>query len=185
MKNLTPVSEIKKGRRSWERVLATLSTMWRMRSCEKFIPLSFPVTGLKCSYGKIFSPLNEVPVGNPRSREPSQPALSYEPIKNFTKGLEVRRDLGNRTCLVDRADVKRPLVTGVFCLSTDNLILRSYELGEGRLLVCNVYYSRSILINYRKGKYASYQLLYRCFLDHVIIPSNICRCLNRGSHLTA
>ena len=39
----------------------------------------------------------------PRSREPSQPALSYEQIENFTKDLEVRRDLGNR------AHVKRPL----------------------------------------------------------------------------
>ena len=39
----------------------------------------------------------------PRSREPSQPALSYEHIENFTKDLEVRRDLGNR------AHVKRPL----------------------------------------------------------------------------
>ena len=39
----------------------------------------------------------------PRSREPSQPALSYEHIENFTKDLEVRRDLGNR------AQVKRPL----------------------------------------------------------------------------
>ena len=39
----------------------------------------------------------------PRSREPSQPALSYEHIENFTKDLEVRRDLGNRT------HVKTPL----------------------------------------------------------------------------
>ena len=39
----------------------------------------------------------------PRSREPSQPALSYEHIENFTKDLEVRRDLGNR------AHMKRPL----------------------------------------------------------------------------
>ena len=59
-------------------------------------------------------PLNEVPVGNPRSRELSQPALSYEPIKNFTKGLEVGRDLGNRASSVDGAHVKRPLVTGLF-----------------------------------------------------------------------
>ena len=28
----------------------------------------------------------------PRSREPSQPALSYGHIKNFTKDLEARRD---------------------------------------------------------------------------------------------
>ena len=32
----------------------------------------------------------------PRSREPSQPALSCERIENFTKDLEERRDLGNR-----------------------------------------------------------------------------------------
>ena len=84
----------KKARRSWDRVLAPLSTMWRMRCCEELIPPSFPVTGLNCSYGKIFSPLNEVLVGNPRSREPSQPALSYEPIKNFTKALEQERIKG-------------------------------------------------------------------------------------------
>ena len=38
-----------------------------------------------------------------RSREPSQPALSYEHIENFTKDLEVRRDLGNRASPVNRA----------------------------------------------------------------------------------
>ena len=45
----------------------------------------------------------------PRSREPSQPALSYEHIENFTKDLEVRRDLGNRASPVNRAHMKRPL----------------------------------------------------------------------------
>ena len=44
----------------------------------------------------------------PRSREPSQPALSYEHIENFTKDLEVRRDLGNRASPVNRAHMKRP-----------------------------------------------------------------------------
>ena len=39
----------------------------------------------------------------PRSREPSQPALSHELIKNFTKDLEVRWDLGNRASPVNRA----------------------------------------------------------------------------------
>ena len=39
-----------------------------------------------------------------RSREQSQPVLSYEHIDNFTKDLEVRGDLGNR------AHVKRPWV---------------------------------------------------------------------------
>ena len=44
----------------------------------------------------------------PRSREPSQPALSYEGIENFTKDLEVRRDLGNWASPVNRAHMKRP-----------------------------------------------------------------------------
>ena len=44
----------------------------------------------------------------PRSREPSQPALLYEQIENFTKDLEVRRDLGNPASLVNRVHVKRP-----------------------------------------------------------------------------
>ena len=37
-------------------------------------------------------------------RHPSQPALSYEHIENFTTGLEARRDLGNL------AYVERPLI---------------------------------------------------------------------------
>ena len=45
-----------------------------------------------------------------RSREPSQPALSYEHIENFTKDLEVRRDLRNRASPVNRAHMKRPLM---------------------------------------------------------------------------
>ena len=44
----------------------------------------------------------------PRSREPSQPAISYEHIETFTKDLEVRRDLGNRASPVHRAHMKRP-----------------------------------------------------------------------------
>ena len=50
------------------------------------------------------------PARLPRSREPSQPALSYEHIENFTKDLEVMRDLGNRASPVNRAHMKRPLV---------------------------------------------------------------------------
>ena len=36
------------------------------------------------------------------------PALSYEHIENFTKHLEVRRDLGNRASPVNRDHMKRP-----------------------------------------------------------------------------
>ena len=50
------------------------------------------------------------PARLPRSREPSQPALSYEHIENFTRDLEVRRDLANRASPVNRAHMKRPLV---------------------------------------------------------------------------
>ena len=39
----------------------------------------------------------------PRAREPSQPALSHKFIKNLTKDLEVRWDLGNRASPVNRA----------------------------------------------------------------------------------
>ena len=46
----------------------------------------------------------------PRSPEPSQPALSYEHIENFTKDLEVRRDLGKMASPVNRAHMKRPLL---------------------------------------------------------------------------
>ena len=49
------------------------------------------------------------PARLPRSREPSQPALSYEHIETFKKDLEVRRDLGNRASPVNRAHMKRPL----------------------------------------------------------------------------
>ena len=42
-----------------------------------------------------------------------QPALSYEHIENFTKDLEVRRDLGNRASPVNRAHMKRPLLARI------------------------------------------------------------------------
>ena len=90
--------------------------MWKIQEAKKtmpsglpeFIPPFIPLTGMKCSYGKISSLLTEISVGKPRSREPSQPALSYEHIKTFTKALEVRQDLGNRASPVNRAHVKRP-----------------------------------------------------------------------------
>ena len=66
-----------------------------------FIPPFIPVSELKGSYGQFLAHLA-------RSREPSQPTLSYEHIKNFTKDLEVRRDLGNGASLVNRACIKGP-----------------------------------------------------------------------------
>ena len=45
----------------------------------------------------------------PRSREPSHPALSYEQGENFTRDLEVRRDLRNPARTVNRVHVQRLL----------------------------------------------------------------------------
>ena len=49
------------------------------------------IPGLKCSYGKISTPL--IPGF---AWEPSQPTLSYERIETFTKDLEVRQYLGKQ-----------------------------------------------------------------------------------------
>ena len=148
MKNYSPVSEMRKGRRrvvarnsrnkanmAKHKVitfapiiaLATLIAvsllsngmlmMWKIQQAKQddaeFIrrihPAFIPVTGLKCSYSKFSSPLTEILVGKTEISESSQPALSYEHIENFTKDLEVRRDLGNRASPVNRTHVKRPL----------------------------------------------------------------------------
>ena len=126
MKNFSPVSEMRKSRRrvvarnsrnkenmAKHKVitsahiiaLATLIAvslwssgmlmMWKMQQAKQddaeFIHPTFsPVTGLKCFLWKNFPPFL------PRSRQPSQPALSYEHIETLIKDSEVRRDLGNR-----------------------------------------------------------------------------------------
>ena len=53
-----------------------------------------PATGMKCSYGKIFSPLTEIPVGKTEISvtEPARPLILTH--QSFTKDLEVRWDLG-------------------------------------------------------------------------------------------
>ena len=57
-------------------------------------PAFIPVTWLKCSYSqKILKHLPRSRLEKRRSREPSQPALSYDHMENFIKDLEVRRDL--------------------------------------------------------------------------------------------
>ena len=70
----------------------------------EFIPPFILVTGMKCSYGQF-------PACLVRSQEPSQPALSYEHIKNFTKDLEARRDLGYQASPVNHAHMKWALKT--------------------------------------------------------------------------
>ena len=115
----------------------------------EFIPPFITVTGMKCSYGKISSPLTdslrEHPVFSalvsprsydwkyvcgsqacsPRSREPSQPALSSEHIENFTKDLEVRRDLGHRASPVNRAYMSRPSVSHLLSRSIKQSVIQS------------------------------------------------------------
>ena len=65
-------------------------------------PAFIQVAGLKCS-------LPRSRLEKPRSWEPSQLALSYEHIENFTKDLEVRRVLGNRPSPIKQAQMKRLL----------------------------------------------------------------------------
>ena len=55
--------------------------------------------------------MEKFPARLPRSRELSQPALSYEHDENLTKELGVRRDLGNRASPVNRAHMKRPTLS--------------------------------------------------------------------------
>ena len=61
--------------------------------------------------GKFLSQLPRYRSQKPRSRQLGQPGLSYEHIDIFTKKRVARRDIGNRASPVDRAHMKRPLVT--------------------------------------------------------------------------
>ena len=53
--------------------------------------------------------MEKFPARLPRSRELSQPALSYEHVEDFTKDLEVRQDLEHQASPVNRAHMKGPL----------------------------------------------------------------------------
>ena len=78
-KSLSPVSQVRKGRR---RVGARNSR--NKANMAKYKVVTFaPVIALA--------------------------TLSYKHNENFTKDLEVRRDIGNRASPIDRAHVKRPL----------------------------------------------------------------------------
>ena len=76
-----------------------------------------------------FSPLTDIPVAKTEisGTEPVH-SLWYEHIENFTKDLEARRDLGNRT------HAKKPLVVYVFAYPSvcDGLFLYQ-NLGEQEL----------------------------------------------------
>lgn len=63
-----------------------------------------PVTGLECSYGKIFIPVTEISV----AKTEISVTGPYEHIDIFKRKRAARRDLGNRASPADRAHMKRP-----------------------------------------------------------------------------
>ena len=80
-KDNSDTSEIEVFRRQNYTILATL-----LRKRSYFVKKSFAsVKGMECSYGKMFSPVAEISVGKPRSRQPSQPTFLYEHSEIFTK----------------------------------------------------------------------------------------------------
>ena len=64
--------------------------------------------------------MEKFPARLPRSLELSQPALSYEQIENFTKDLEVRRDLEHQASPVNQAHMNRPTLS--FSNSRDDYV---------------------------------------------------------------
>ena len=65
--------------------------------------------------------MEKFPARLPRSRELSQPALSYEHVEIFfPKDLEVRRDLEHQASPVNRAHMKRPILS--FSNSKDDYV---------------------------------------------------------------
>ena len=69
-----------------------------------------PVTGLECSYGKIFIPVTEISIAKTEVSVTGPAGLSNEHIDIFTKKRVARRDLGNQASPVDRAYMKRPWI---------------------------------------------------------------------------
>ena len=64
--------------------------------------------------------MEKFPARLPRSLELSQPALSYEQVENFTKDLEVRRDLEHQASPVNQAHMNRPTLS--FSNSKDDYV---------------------------------------------------------------
>ena len=129
MRKFSPVSETKKGQRSWGRVLApNLGNKTNMEKHKIFYfrasvtlkAVSLQLNGMLLMWkiqqtmqddairttrihptvnvhmAKFPARLPRSRLDEPRSREQSQQAHSYEHIANFTKDLEVRRDLQGR-----------------------------------------------------------------------------------------
>ena len=103
-----------------------------------------PVTGLKCSFGKISSPFTDISVF---PNEISGTKLARSLIwthRKFTKYLKVRRDLGNQASPVNWAHVKRPWVYVFFTSSTTWVIL-------SLMSFCVCFFLFGVHINYKAG----------------------------------
>ena len=106
----------------WEKVKDPLDELWRQirekkqtcgkcsRQCKtmpsgppEFIPPFIPVTGMKCSYGKISSPLTEI-----SGTEPACP-LIWSHLKFYKEFRGEARSRKPRASPVNRAHMKRPL----------------------------------------------------------------------------
>ena len=72
-------------------------------------PALIPVTRMKCSYGKIFCPLTEIQVVKTEmwGTKPARPVIRTH--RKFIRGLEEKRDLGNRASPINWANVNQPL----------------------------------------------------------------------------
>ena len=82
MRTFSPVSEMRKGQRSWERVPATESTMERIRCYEESIP-AFIYPGNRAEvfiWQNFWARLPRSRLKKPKSGEPSQPAPLNRPL---------------------------------------------------------------------------------------------------------
>ena len=91
-----------------------------------------PVTGLECSYGKIFIPVTEISVAKTEISVTGPARTLIRTHRYFYKEKAVRRDLGNRASPVDRAHMKRPSDLKVHALQSlfflyANIFLSQFE----------------------------------------------------------
>ena len=94
---------------------------------------------MKCSHGKIFRPLTEIPIGKTEISvtEPAQPALSYEHIKGFKPGFHIIAPVATVVAVVE----KRVLTQKYFLSDASDTVFPydrrcrsiSLELGRGDL----------------------------------------------------
>ena len=97
LETLKAVSLLSNGMLMMKKIQRQSKTM--QNSFEELIP----VKGWTVEMAAFPARLPRSLLEKPRSRQPSQPALSYEHIQDFTKDLEVRWDLGNRASICEEA----------------------------------------------------------------------------------